>query len=172
MAGPGHDGVVPRLFVAVWPSPEVATLLGDLPRPVEPGILWTAASKLHVTVRFLGTADLGGAVERLAAAELPTATAHYGPAIERLGPRLIVVPVTGLDALAEAVRRATEGLGRDDQRPFRGHVTIARTRARARSETLGLPIEGEQPVTEVALVSSEPHRSGSVYTTLGTFATR
>ena len=75
-------------------------------------------------------------------------TARYGPRVERLGPRLLVVPVTGLEPLADAVRTATVGLGRDDQRPFRGHVTIARTQAHAPSAALGVAIEGEQLVTE------------------------
>jgi len=163
---------VSRLFVAVWPSAGVSERLAALPRHDEPGVRWTAGAKLHVTVRFLGDADLAESAARLAAAELPAVTARYGPRVERLGPRLLVVPVTGLEPLADAVRTATAGLGRDDQRPFRGHVTIARTQAHAPSAALGVAIEGEQLVTEVTLVASEQNRSGSVYTTAGTFATR
>ena len=65
----------------------------------------------------------------LAGATLPTATAVLGPAVRRLGPSALVVPVAGLDGLAAAVGDATAGVGLPPgPRSFTGHLTLARLR--------------------------------------------
>ena len=52
-----------RLFVAVWPPPEVLDVLAALPRTERPGVRWTTRDQWHVTLRFLGMADPAEAVE-------------------------------------------------------------------------------------------------------------
>ncbi|MDQ1444823.1 MAG: hypothetical protein QOI20_1287, partial [Acidimicrobiaceae bacterium] len=47
----------PRLFVAVWPRPEVVDALARLPRPDVPGLRWTGPDHWHVTLVFLGASD-------------------------------------------------------------------------------------------------------------------
>ena len=157
-----------RLFVAAWPEAATAERLRALDRPEAPGVRWVAEQNLHITLRFLGDAEPAAAIELLGAATLPSATAVLGPAVERLGDRQIVVPVAGVDQLAAVVRAATVTIGDDDRRPFRGHLTIARTRGDETPDVLGTPITARFTIDEVALVASDLHPSGPTYTTLAT----
>lgn len=160
-----------RLFVAAWPDAPTAAALRRLPRPDERGVRWVPPEQWHVTLRFLGTCDRDEVEARLGAAHLPGGRARLGPAVEWLGPQL-VVPVAGVDELATAVQDATDGIG-DPPRPrFRGHLTIARTRRSASSTVLGHPVDGSFPVVEIALVRSDLTSDGPRYTTLATFPTR
>jgi 2'-5' RNA ligase len=43
-----------RLFVAVWPPPEVRAVLAALDRPAIPGVRWSAPEQWMVKVRPLG----------------------------------------------------------------------------------------------------------------------
>ena len=54
-----------RLFLAVWPSPEVVDVLRALPRPDTPGVRWSTEDQWHVTVEFLGECDLAPATRCL-----------------------------------------------------------------------------------------------------------
>jgi 2'-5' RNA ligase len=163
-----------RLFVAAWPPPAVAARLGAVPRPAVAGIRWTTADQWHVTLRFLGeVADpvvVTGALKAAwAEAHLPgSAVAVAGPAAIRLNPTILCLPVGGLDAVAGAVAAATSTIGRPpERRPFRGHLTLARTRGRAPSGVLAaLPrveLGASWPVEEVTVVASNLGGSGSRY---------
>ncbi|MFP5488771.1 MAG: RNA 2',3'-cyclic phosphodiesterase, partial [Acidimicrobiia bacterium] len=152
-----------RLFVAAWPDAATAETLRRVPTPDERGVRWVPPQQWHVTLRFLGSCDRDDVSARLAAGGLPAATAQLGPAVDWLGPQL-VVPVAGVDELAAAVHRATEGIG-DPPRPrFRGHLTVARTRRNANSTVLGHPVTASFDVTEVALVRSDLTPDGPRYT--------
>ena len=159
-----------RLFVAAHPDAATAAALRGLPRPDERGVRWVPEENWHVTLRFLGTCDTAAVIERLEAAEPPACRATLGPAIDWLGPQL-VVPVSGVDDLAAAVRVATEGIGEPPRPRFRGHLTIARTRRGANSAVLGHPVTAAFAVDEIALVRSEHTSDGPRYTTIATFAT-
>jgi 2'-5' RNA ligase len=82
---------------------------------------------------------------------------------------VLVVPVAGLDALAAAVVAATAGLGRPpDDRPFRGHLTLARARRGASVRGLAGQLAGDEvaaafPVREVRLVRSHLGPHGARY---------
>lgn len=165
------DGPVPRLFVAAFPTPELHAALRTLPPVDEPGVRPVPPEQWHVTLRFVGEADEGELTALLSNAELPRVTARLGPRTVRLGPRVIAVPVSGVDALAAAVRAATAGVGEQDRRPFRGHLTIARTRPDAGSQLVGTPLDGRFDIDEIALVRSELNSTGAVYTTAARFAT-
>lgn len=160
-----------RLFVGVWPTDDVTGVLRALPRPDVPGVRWTEPRTWHVTLAFLGDvdgedrdrweaalddagSDLGGPLE-----------AVVGPATERLGPGVLSVPVAGLEAAARAVRAAGRAAGLDrylDPRPFRGHLTLARGRGRAKipARVAGTPLEARWAVGELCLVASLPERAG------------
>jgi len=157
-----------RLFVAVWPPPDVVDQLAAIERPARPGIRWTTEDQWHVTLRFLGEEE----AERVKASLVqmrPTGrkplVAQAGPALERLGPSILCVPVAGLDDLANAVQAATASLGaRPDDRPFRGHLTIARARrgVNPRPPT-PTPFSASWAVAEVTLVASALHPTGARY---------
>jgi 2'-5' RNA ligase len=120
---------VARLFVAVVPPPEVVDRLRSLDRPEGTGVRWVPEHQWHVTLRFLADVDQDEAIVALAQVDQKPAFVELGPAIGRLGERVIGVPAGGLDALASVVTLATDGLGAPASPvPFRGHLTLGRTR--------------------------------------------
>ena len=160
-----------RLFVAAWPSEETIERLTAIPRPTEPSVRWIPRDNWHVTLRFIGEAEVEPVVAALAGVDLPRAVARLGPAIERLDRRQLVIPVDGVDALAESVQAATAEIGELDRRPFRGHLTIARLKPDAASSARGSEFEAQFDVDEIALVASDLQPTGVVYGTVATFAT-
>jgi 2'-5' RNA ligase len=159
-----------RLFVAVWPPRDVVDALAGLERPEQRGVRWTTPDQWHVTLRFLGSmedAEEGkGALARLvpvAGPNQPVAVA--GPAVARLGPSILCMPVAGLEDIAASVAAATAGVGeRPPDRPFRGHITLARAKRGVDVRALsGQSFSEAWPVAEVTLVASETRPSGARY---------
>ena len=144
-----------RLFVAVWPPPDVLAVVNDLPRPDEPGVRWEPPGLAHVTVRFIGDAEPEVIVGALREAPLPPATAVLGPCVSRLGRSVLCVPVAGLDELAGRVDAVLVGRGvAPIDRTFAGHLTLARLRDRAACGLAGHRVRAEFSVAEVAVVRS------------------
>src|SRR6478609_506592 len=119
-----------RLFVAVWPPPSVITHIAELPRVERAGVRWTTADQWHVTLRFLGSVDdaepVVDALQSVTA--LAAVDAVLGPITRRLG-AVLCVPVGGLESVAAAVVSSTRTIGASpDDRPFRGHITLARAK--------------------------------------------
>ena len=159
---------MPRLFVAVWPSEDVLDAVAALDRPEVAGLRWTARSQWHVTLRFLGRVeDAEEAVEALETVTAAPAEAVAGPEVGRFGQRVLHVPVAGLDEVAGAVIAATAGVGEPpEDRPFAGHLTLARVARGARVDLralAGQPVAGRWPVTEVCLVESHLSPKGARY---------
>ena len=161
-----------RLFVAVTPPDGVLSMLEGLPRPGVVGVRWTTRAQWHVTLRFLGRVDDGSVGEVVDALSAVTVTApvvaRLGPAVDRFGHRVLQVPVEGLDALAIAVVDATASVGAPpDERPFRGHVTLARVGRGAGRVDLrplcGGPVAASWSVTSFELYASELHPHGARY---------
>ena len=144
MGPPGH----PRLFVAI-PIPEVvAARVGDLIADVRAAlgpdgdrVRWVQMEGLHVTLRFLGPTapERVGAV---AAAVAGAAAGVDGPFEIRLGgagafpdaakPRALWLGIrAGADVIGRLSQAVTAALAADgwplEDRPFRPHLTIART---------------------------------------------
>jgi RNA 2',3'-cyclic 3'-phosphodiesterase len=148
--------------------------VAGLERPDLPAVRWTRQAAWHVTLRFLGgvaPADVPGVAAALGAlrSQAP-AVAELGPATRRLGRSVLVLPVAGLDEVAAAVDEALSaaGVGPED-RPFRGHLTVARARGRASLPRglSGTPLAGRWVVDEVTLVESVLHGArGSEYVLL------
>ena len=159
-----------RLFVAVWPPDEVLDGVEALHRPVEAGGRWTRRDQWHVTLRFLGPADLDSVAAALGALRHPPVTAVVGPEVGLLGEGVVQVPVAGLDSLAASVVAATADLGRaPEDRPFFGHLTLARMAGPSPAGVLGQAFSASFPVDSVALVSSELGGNAARYTTVATF---
>ncbi|MDQ1418711.1 MAG: hypothetical protein QOJ52_673 [Acidimicrobiaceae bacterium] len=161
-----------RLFVAAWPPPAVVEQLARLSRPERPGLRWTTEDQWHVTVRFLGevaSVEVEGvkaALGRLGpGGRVGPVTATAGPALERLGPSVLSLPVAGLDEVAAAVSDLTAGYGQPvGDRPFRGHLTIARA-ARGVDPRPPVPVlfAATWEIAEVTLVASTLHPAGARY---------
>jgi 2'-5' RNA ligase len=163
-----------RLFVAVWPPDGVLDRLNDLERPRDQGVRWLPTANLHVTLRFLGDADIDDVVDALDPVLLPAATATVGPAIDVFAERSLVLPVNGVDDLASVVHSATHDLGTErERRRFVGHLTVARLARGARpARSAGCLFQASFEVTEVALVASTLTDTGAVYETVATWLTR
>ena len=161
-----------RLFVAAWPPDHIcAELTGLTDVQSLDGERRVPPENWHITLRFIGTADIARVIERLEAVEFPAAQAMLGPGVIDLDGRQIVVPVTGVDQLARSVRLATDGLGEHDDRPFFGHLTLARVRAGVSPTLRGTAFDATWEIDEIALVTSETLPSGAVYDTVATFPT-
>ena len=177
---PGAAEPTARLFVGIWPPPEVAAVLSDLERPALEAVRWVPPEQLHVTVAFLGDvalsrlddvqAALGAAMARAAAPP----EAHLGPSSRRVGRSVLWVPVAGLDDLAGSVRRSLGTLlpGAGLDAPFEGHLTLARARGRRTipAALAGAPIEASWRVLAADLVRSELDPAGARYTRFATVA--
>lgn len=159
-----------RLFIAARPPPDLAMNLGRLCPGDEPGVRPVPVEKLHVTLCFLGDADRHETAERLAGALLPRAIAGVGPAVQRFSGGQLVIPVTGVDALARAVDEATVGIGTPRAHEYFGHITIARTKRGATSVIETSPVSAEFPIDRVQLIESRLDATGSAYTIVDEFA--
>lgn len=162
--------------MAVRPPPDVVDRLAALDRPVVRGLRWTTPEQWHVTVRFLGRVDdLGPVRAALAAAAKDTApaTAVAGPAVGRFGRRILHVPVAGLDTVAAGVMARTAHLGAPpDDRPFRGHLTLARVADAAGADLralAGAAFDARWDVEEIRLFASHLSPAGARYETLERF---
>jgi RNA 2',3'-cyclic 3'-phosphodiesterase len=174
-----------RLFVGVWPSPEVVAQVGALERPPIDGIRWTTSDQWHATLLFLGEvpedpdlmAEMEEALLRAAAEIEGPVEATLGPVTRRLGPAVLCLPVTGLEPLAASVRRhlgelvaegAQDLLPDGRPRPFHGHLTLARARRGRRipHRLVGMPVAATWQVDHLTLVSSNQQAGGSRYATV------
>jgi 2'-5' RNA ligase len=159
---------VARLFVAVILPEAVLDCVEALPRAEVPGVRWTTREQWHVTLRFLGQVDdvdaVGTALRR---GSFMRCEARLGPEVGRFGRRILHVPVAGLDAQASSVAALTADVGEPpEDRPFRGHITLARVRARRGVDLrplAGAPIAASWPVDEIVLVESHLHPKGARY---------
>jgi 2'-5' RNA ligase len=165
---------VPRLFVAIWPPEELLDRLADIERPKDPGVKWVPQENLHITLRFLGDADIDEVIERLDGVLLPRVTAVVGPAFDLRAERSIMLPVASVDDLAEIVERALHGVGTaNERRRFVGHLTLARLGKKARPDrSVGRLFDASFDVDEIALVASTLTEHGSIYETVETWPTR
>ncbi len=139
---------MPRLFVAVPIPPAIAVQIGELvahidlalgPQPQR--VRWVQMEGLHITLRFLGPTPaahvdtVGAAVDRAAAVvaepfEVRIGGAGSFPEPDR--PRSLWLGIrsgaTELGLLSAALTSELGSMGWElDDRPFRPHLTIART---------------------------------------------
>lgn len=156
--------------MGVRPPAHVCAALESLPRPERAGVRWVPPQQWHVTLRFLGRADPEEAAAALAGVVLPAAVAVVGPRVTRLGRKVVVLPVAGLDELARAVRAATTDLGEPpDPRGFDGHLTLARVKDGSPRGLTGMELGARFEVSEVELVASVTDPAGAVHEVLGRF---
>lgn len=179
-----------RLFVAVDPGErfrrDLTTRLGDWPDRLPVG--WVGPAQWHVTLSFLGEwpPELLGPLRDALAAEAP---AHRGFTATpgRLGafpdlrrPRVLFLHLESggaLERLAEGVRRRIEAAapGRQDLKPFRAHLTLARVKRPLPSHLQDLPCRIDLgrweplPVEEFGLVQSRLRPQGPEYTMLARY---
>ncbi len=130
-----------RLFTAIDIPPDIraalATLLDRL-RPLAK-LRWIHAEKLHITTKFIGEwpeeqlEELKGALASVKApAPVDIVIRRSGRAPSAVPLYAAVEPNDALTKLAAATGRAVEGIGvAAEDRVYRPHVTLARTRKAA-----------------------------------------
>jgi 2'-5' RNA ligase len=164
---------VSRLFVAVWPPEGVLDAIAELPRADEAGVRWTRREQWHVTLRFLGHAEIdvaAGALDTVAWERVSPIDVELGPAVSRLGRSVICLPASGVDGLAGTVAAATAEVGEPpDPRPFNGHLTLARLRNRGACRLAGQRFDAAFRTSEVTLVESRSETGGPTYAVVARF---
>ena len=133
-----------RLFVAVWPSPEVVAVLTALERRSVPGVRWSTPEQWKITVRPLGHVDdrVVPPLIDVLQAELkgaPVAQCVLGPATRRLGGQWLGAPVSGLEDLAAVVFDVTSSVGVPGCRSFVSKVRRIRGPRRDSTRCLSRP---------------------------------
>ncbi len=166
-----------RLFVAAWPAGQVVDgVASAVDGHDDPGLRWVERPKWHVTLDFLGSVDderASAAVDAIArvGAASPPARAVLGPETSLLGRSVLCAPVAGLDELARSVREAMAPINAspDRDRPFVGHLTLARAQRRGSipRRFAGIALSGSWLVETIALMSSVSDEGGSRYETVG-----
>lgn len=163
-------------------------LQGQLQQSIGPNvhIQWIRPESLHLTLKFLGDIDearvpaIGGVLERVARAQTAFAVEASGAGVfpDIRAPRIVWAGLTGavdkLMQLAAAVESALAPLGFPSEgKPFAPHLTVARVkegqRDVGRALASGNVLEqvgrvGALPVRAMALMQSELHATGSIYT--------
>ncbi|MEI6498126.1 MAG: hypothetical protein WCO88_15810, partial [Actinomycetota bacterium] len=87
-----------------------------------------------------------------------------------LSERALVLPASGLDAIAEAVAERTRNLGDPPRKRFAGHLTVARVKPNApMPRVLGALLSTEFVADEIALVQSWLEPNGARYETIATW---
>jgi 2'-5' RNA ligase len=170
-----------RLFLAINLDPEMRAAIFDAAAPLReaaPDLRWSAADRLHLTLKFLGEQP-ESAVAGISAATDRVSAAHYGfdmrvgdsdhtigafPNFRR--PRVVWVGVATdprLELLHHDVEVACETLGFAlEGRPFRPHITLARIADRVDATVLRkleratkkVTFDAESPVASVELMRS------------------
>lgn len=175
-----------RVFVAVFPPPEVRKALADAARrlPINGNVRFTAPANVHLTLKFLGDVaedDMGHVARAL------------GPVRERHGPfeagisgfsafpsprraRILWAGIgEGADrlrALAQDVEERLQPLGFErEARPYHPHLTLGRARGRPvtlQDTKVSPPVAGFL-VDQVDLVESVLDSAGATYSTLAAY---
>ncbi len=187
-----------RLFVAIDLGTEARAILARAQeichrhgRGGPPPVNWVDPAGAHLTIKFLGAVERGrvealaGALRSVAGAHQPFLLGTGSPGVfpNPRRPRVLWLGLTGpLDRLAnlhQGVEQALKRLGfPTEDRPFRPHLTLGRTREGARPEAFAsLDVAFEQiggqaaapvPVDALHLMRSELGPGGARYTTLAT----
>lgn len=176
-----------RLFVAVTPSSEALRDLDDaltsLRAEQVDALRWTSADTWHLTLTFLGEvteeqrADLEPRLERAARRHRPLMLSlgrggHFGSHVVFAG---VDGDVSDLGSLAASVAAAARRSGIDvDERPYRPHLTLARSRGSTSLRPIAARLENYAgppwSVADIRLIQSTPNAVAGrppTYTTLG-----
>ena len=169
-----------RVFVALPLPAAIRELLAGLAPPAAPGIRPLSPADLHLTLHFMGMADIGTVKAVLSPVAAPTFIAKLtvpGQFFSRGHPRTLFVgiaPDAPLRELHALVGRQLEAAGFAlDTKPFVPHITLARLGEGASADTIAAflkqrPAPEARPVDcrEFALYASDTLPEGARYRVL------
>jgi 2'-5' RNA ligase len=180
-----------RLFFALDTPGPIQSRIATVSRTLQESgadVKWEPATKLHCTVKFLGDTDqnlLDTIIEKSSAiaSSTPALQVRYrglGCFPSLRDPRVVWIGMEDIGGFLSSLQRALEtslaDLGFEpERRTFHAHVTLGRVRGRRNLDHLirlmkSLTLETEPAsLTELLLMKSDLHPSGSVYTTLKAF---
>lgn len=168
---------MPRLFVAAdLPSHSIAELVRLQPAPTR-GIRLTSQSQMHLTLHFLGDADVDqakSALQSVAVPEFLITLQGVGQFPSFGGGLILWVGVQRSDPLVQlhaAVGEALTGIGfRPEVRPYAPHITLARCKTRQCSTAVKAILESYErfelrdlPIRTFGLYSSSVVDEARVY---------
>ncbi len=162
-----------QLYVAVLPPAEVIHLIDELPTKAQRGVRYTKRDQWHITLKFLGLTEPNAALAALEGVDASEAEVHLGPEVSLLGPRVVMIPATGLDGLAATTAAAFAGVGEPQpERDFEGHLTLARLKGAPLRDpaivpVLGAPISTSFQARSIVLVQTEVTPEGTQRTVIG-----
>ena len=169
---------MPRLFIAIAPTPAIASGLARLQPRQAAGIKLTTSAQMHLTLHFIGEAEVAPVVQALQAIKASAFSislaqpgrfhSHNGGSALWAGvqpnPQLVGLHDDVIAALAEA------GL-KPKVRAYTPHITLARCKPQAPAHILSdfltqdLALQpASMPVTSFALYSSVLTNEGSQHT--------
>jgi RNA 2',3'-cyclic 3'-phosphodiesterase len=180
-----------RLFLAINFEPELRRVIHDATstlRDAAPSMTWVREPQLHLTLKFFGEQPPEVA-DRVSTAMADVALRHRQVPISIGGvgafpnlrrPRVVWMGIEQsprLELLHHDVEVACEAAGFEiDARPFRPHLTLARSKGKGRSTVEELhalsraakqtKTEVESIVTSIDLMASELSSNGSTYRVL------
>ena len=177
-----------RLFIAIETPTDIRPQLGairDHLKSSNAGVKWESDEKLHVTLKFLGNTDdqllpqIVYTIEGVGQRSAPLEVRYKGVGCfpNPTSPRVIWIGVEDQKDNLNPVQREIESslihLGFErEEKEFHPHVTLGRVKGTSGINSLLRTMESitfeSQPVTirEIALIKSELHPEGSIYTTL------
>ena len=123
-----------RLFLAVWPSPEVISELAAAVPTHLSELRWQPSSRWHITIAFLGQRSADKELSRLDRFQAPAAEPVGLKGAGAFGP-VLWVGVTSGDWLPRLAHDCGRQFNAGDRR-FRAHVTVARARSTAAQRQL------------------------------------
>lgn len=155
-------------------------------RDAAPSMTWVREPQLHLTLKFFGeqppeVADrVGGAMAKVASRHkhVPFTIGGVGGFPNLRRPRVVWMGIAQnprLELLHHDVEVACEAEGFEiDARPFRPHLTLARTKGRSTIDELRalaraakrVKVEAESVVESIDLMASELSSTGSTYRVL------
>lgn len=184
-----------RLFISINLTPGLLATLTDLQNQLKRQLAsqplrWARPEGIHLTLKFLGDTETGQ-IEEIVRALTQTVEPHqsFNLSIGGLGcfpnqrkPRVLWVGVQDPDdhlrRLAAGVDDAMAGLGwKRENRPYTGHLTLARVKKYANNQDKQALSEllsavevadtlGVLPVQTIHLMRSQLQPDGAVYTSL------
>lgn len=185
-----------RLFVAVPPTEAVRIAATETMAPLQRlgGVRWVTPERLHLTLKFLGSApkEKVSEIEEVLR-EIANNCLHFAIRLDRIGafpsvrrPQTVWLGLSGdigsLSTLADRIEAAVEPCGfARERRPFRPHLTLGRVRSSRGLRDLATELEQratetsariakvEWRIDEIALIRSELTPTGPVYTELSRF---
>lgn len=158
--------MISRLFYAVVPPESVTRAVCALQGSSTGGqrFRWEPQENLHVTLRFLGDCDENQARVALASlsGKASSCKLTVGPGTSKFGNSILYIPVSGADELAATVVDGTRHIGKPpDNRPFVGHLTLARAQRGGWNPKITEELCTTFTASKVSLFRSEQGTRGS-----------